>query len=69
MKVDIWKDLAEKLAKRICPFIEFKDSRLPIEEGYMVKILEKTIKEFADERIVAFCFFAGEKDENTSEIG
>lgn len=68
MKVDIWKDLAERLAKRICPFIEFEGGGTPVEEGYLADVLEEEIKKFADERIARICFMVGE-DEDTSKTG
>lgn len=67
MKVDIWRDLAEKLAKRICPFIELKGD-IPVEEGYLAGVLEEEIKKFADERIARVCFMVS-KDEDTSKTG
>lgn len=66
MNPDIWKDLAEKLAKRICPFIEFKGGGTPVEEKFLADLLEKEIKEFADKRIARICFMVGE-DEDISE--
>lgn len=51
--VDLWKVLAMKLAKRVCPFIRFKGSdNLPVEETYLAGIFEEEIKKFAEDRIV-----------------
>ena len=65
MKVDIWKDLAKKLAKRVCPFIEFK-SGTKVEEEFMADLLEEEIKKFAEEYI-ARIYFMVEKDEDISK--
>ena len=67
MKVDIWKDLAKKLAKRICPLIELKSDG-KVEEEFMANLLEEEIKKFAEERIARICFMVGE-DEDISKTG
>lgn len=70
MKVDIWKDLAEKISKRLDAddVIDHVSGEVIVSLKELTNIIEKEIKKFADERIARICFMVGE-DEDTSKTG
>lgn len=75
MKVDIWKDLAKRLASVIEKNAEDEtDNRFYAgyieiyDEEEFAKFLEQHIKKFANERI-AKIFFMVDKNEDISETG
>ena len=66
MDLNLWKDLAKKLAERICPFVEFKSGG-KIEVKFLAELIEKEIEKFADERIVMI-YQKVELNEDSSKV-
>ena len=52
------EDLANRIAKRICPFIEFKSGG-EVEEKFMSNIVNEEIEKFENERIVRIYLIEG----------